>query len=163
MTEQVDILLVLGILISMLLSAFFSGMEIAFVPGNRMLFEMDKEKNGLSTRITDLFYKHPNDFVSAMLVGNNIVLVVYGIMIAKLFNSTIFNGMDAAFTVPADIAGTSESTLSVAISTIGWSISTLSPTFTNQRVIRASVIPSPIGGSMILISLAIKHLFFCVL
>lgn|SRR5574344_1807238 len=102
MTEQVDILLVLGILISMLLSAFFSGMEIAFVSGNRMLFEMDKEKNGLSTRITDLFYKHPNDFVSAMLVGNNIVLVVYGIMIAKLFNSTIFNGMDAAFTVPAD-------------------------------------------------------------
>lgn len=102
MTEQVDILLILGILISMLLSAFFSGMEIAFVSGNRMLFEMDKEKNGLSTRITDLFYKHPNDFVSAMLVGNNIVLVVYGIMIAKLFNSTIFNGMDAAFTVPAD-------------------------------------------------------------
>lgn len=102
MTEQVDILLVLGILISMLLSAFFSGMEIAFVSGNRMLFEMDKEKNGLSTRITDLFYKHPNDFVSAMLVGNNIVLVVYGIMIAKLFNSTIFNGMDVAFTVPAD-------------------------------------------------------------
>src|SRR5574344_1997414 len=89
MTEQVDILLILGILISMLLSAFFSGMEIAFVSGNRMLFEMDKEKNGLSTRITDLFYKHPNDFVSAMLVGNNIVLVVYGIMIAKLFNSTI--------------------------------------------------------------------------
>ena len=102
MTEQVDILLILGILISMLLSAFFSGMEIAFVSGNRMLFEMDKEKNGLSTRITDLFYKHPNDFVSAMLVGNNIVLVVYGIMIAKLFNSTIFNGMDVAFTVPAD-------------------------------------------------------------
>ena len=102
MTEQVDILLIFGILISMLLSAFFSGMEIAFVSGNRMLFEMDKEKNGLSTRITDLFYKHPNDFVSAMLVGNNIVLVVYGIMIAKLFNSTIFNGMDAAFTVPAD-------------------------------------------------------------
>lgn len=86
----------------MLLSAFFSGMEIAFVSGNRMLFEMDKEKNGLSARITDLFYKHPNDFVSTMLVGNNIVLVVYGIMIAKLFNSTIFYGMDAAFTVPAD-------------------------------------------------------------
>lgn len=102
MEGSVDILLLFGIFISMLLSAFFSGMEIAFVSGNRMLFEMDKEKNGLSARITDLFYKHPNDFVSTMLVGNNIVLVVYGIMIAKLFNSTIFYGMDAAFTVPAD-------------------------------------------------------------
>lgn len=102
MTENVDILLVLGILITMLLSAFFSGMEIAFVSGNRMLFEMDKEKNNLSTRITDLFYRHPNDFVSTMLVGNNIVLVVYGTLIANLFNTTIFRGMDATFTIPAD-------------------------------------------------------------
>ena len=86
----------------MLLSAFFSGMEIAFVSGNRMLFEMDKEKNNLSTRITDLFYRHPNDFVSTMLVGNNIVLVVYGTLIANLFNTTIFHGMDATFTIPAD-------------------------------------------------------------
>ena len=102
MTENVDILLVLGILITMLLSAFFSGMEIAFVSGNRMLFEIDKEKNNLSTRITDLFYRHPNDFVSTMLVGNNIVLVVYGTLIANLFNTTIFRGMDATFTIPAD-------------------------------------------------------------
>ena len=102
MTENVDILLILGIFITMLLSAFFSGMEIAFISGNRMLFEMDKEENGLSTRIIDLFYRRPNDFVSTMLVGNNIVLVVYGIMIAKLFNTTIFSGMDATFTVTAD-------------------------------------------------------------
>jgi CBS domain containing-hemolysin-like protein len=102
MTENVDILLITGIAITMLFSAFFSGMEIAFVSGNRMLFEMDKEKDGLSTRLIDLFYRHSNDFVSTMLVGNNIVLVVYGILIAELFNTTIFSGVDAAFTVPAD-------------------------------------------------------------
>lgn len=61
-----------------------------------------RRKNDLSTRIIDLFYRHPNDFVSTMLVGNNIVLVVYGIMIAKLFNTTIFAGMDTTFTVTAD-------------------------------------------------------------
>ena len=69
--------LILGILITMVFSAFFSGMEIAFVASNRMLAEMDKEKNGLSQWCISLFYKHPNNFVSTMLVGNNIALVVY--------------------------------------------------------------------------------------
>lgn len=86
----------------MVLSGFFSGMEIAFVSSNRMLAEMDKEKNGLSQKLLSLFYHHPNGFVSTMLVGNNIVLVIYGILIARLFDNTIFRGMDAAFTVPAD-------------------------------------------------------------
>ena len=86
----------------MVLSGFFSGMEIAFVSSNRMLAEMDKEKSGLSQKLLSLFYHHPNGFVSTMLVGNNIVLVIYGILIARLFDNTIFRGMDAAFTVPAD-------------------------------------------------------------
>jgi len=102
MEEQISISLVVGIIITMILSAFFSGMEIAFVSSNRMLAEMDKEKNGVTQKILSLFYKHPNNFVSTMLVGNNIVLVVYGILIAKLFDNTIFKGMDPGFTVPAD-------------------------------------------------------------
>ena len=102
MNEQVDMSLVVGILITMVFSAFFSGMEIAFVSSNRMLAEMDKEKNGLTQRLLSLFYDHPNGFVSTMLVGNNIALVVYGILIASLFDNTIFAGFDAAFTVPAD-------------------------------------------------------------
>lgn len=102
MNEQVDMSLVVGILITMVFSAFFSGMEIAFVSSNRMLAEMDKEKNGLTQRLLSLFYNHPNGFVSTMLVGNNIALVVYGILIARLFDNTIFAGFDAAFTVPAD-------------------------------------------------------------
>lgn len=102
MNEQVDLTLIIGILITMILSAFFSGMEIAFVSSNRMLAQMDKEKMGISKRFLSLFFNNPNSFVSTMLVGNNIVLVVYGILIARLFDQTIFSGMDAAFTVPAD-------------------------------------------------------------
>lgn len=102
MNEQVDLTLIIGILITMVLSAFFSGMEIAFVSSNRMLAQMDKEKMGISKRFLSLFFNNPNSFVSTMLVGNNIVLVVYGILIARLFDQTIFVGMDAAFTVPAD-------------------------------------------------------------
>lgn len=102
MNEQVDFALIIGILITMVLSAFFSGMEIAFVSSNRMLAQMDKEKMGISKRFLSLFFNNPNSFVSTMLVGNNIVLVVYGILIARLFDQTIFAGMDAAFTVPAD-------------------------------------------------------------
>ena len=86
----------------MVFSAFFSGMEIAFVSSNRMLAEMDSDNQGLARRPLTLFYSHPNNFVSTMLVGNNIALVVYGILIARLFDGTIFRGMDAAFTVPAD-------------------------------------------------------------
>ena len=84
------------------MSAFFSGMEIAFVSSNRMLAEMDKNHGSLTQKLISLFYRHPNGFVSTMLVGNNIVLVMYGILIAKLFDNTIFAGIDAGFTVPAD-------------------------------------------------------------
>lgn len=99
---EADLSLIIFIALAMVLSAFFSGMEIAFVSSNRMLAEMDREKGGLAQRAIAVFYRHPNGFVSTMLVGNNIVLVVYGILIARLFDNTIFHGMDAAFTVPAD-------------------------------------------------------------
>ena len=85
---------IIGILVTMAFSAFFSGMEIAFVSSNRLLAEMDREKNGLSQRCIDVFYAHPNGFVSTMLVGNNIVLVVYGILFAKLFDATLFSGFN---------------------------------------------------------------------
>ena len=82
--------IIIGIVISMLLSAFFSGMEIAFVSSNRMLVEMDKEKDGIPQRCLSLFYRNPNGFVSTMLVGNNIVLVIYGILFARIFDATLF-------------------------------------------------------------------------
>ena len=86
----------------MALSAFFSGMEIAFVSSNRMLPEMDREGNGIAKKIISKFYNHPNGFVSTMLVGNNIVLVVYGILVARLFDSTIFSSLDDGMKVTAD-------------------------------------------------------------
>lgn len=86
----------------MALSAFFSGMEIAFVSSNRMLAEMEREGNGIAKKIISKFYNHPNGFVSTMLVGNNIVLVVYGILVARLFDSTIFSSLDDGMKVTAD-------------------------------------------------------------
>lgn len=100
--EEVSISLVVGIFITLLLSAFFSGMEIAFVSSNRMLAEMDKGTSRLTRRLQTFFYKNPNNFVSTMLVGNNIVLVVYGIFVARLLDNTIFKGLDPAISVTAD-------------------------------------------------------------
>lgn len=102
-TTDIDILGTLtGIIITLILSAFFSGMEIAFVSSNRLLVEMDKEKNGLAQRCLSIFYRHPNGFVSTMLVGNNIVLVLYGILFAKLFDTTLFANLDEGTRLFAD-------------------------------------------------------------
>lgn len=86
----------------MVLSAFFSGMEIAFVSSNRMLAEMDREGNRLTKKLLTVFYGHPNGFVSTMLVGNNIVLVIYGILFAEFFDKTLFSGLDEGMRVTAD-------------------------------------------------------------
>jgi CBS domain containing-hemolysin-like protein len=82
--------LIIGLIVSMVFSAFFSGMEIAFVSSNRLRVEMDRDKHGLSQRALDVFYKHPSHFISTMLVGNNIALVVYGILFAQIFDATLF-------------------------------------------------------------------------
>ncbi|WP_077196585.1 hemolysin family protein [Prevotella ihumii] len=97
-----EIDLIIGIVIALMLSAFFSGMEIAFVSSNRLLAEMDKEKNGIAQRCLQVFYHNPNGFVSTMLVGNNIVLVLYGILFAEIFNKTIFASFDPATQVLLD-------------------------------------------------------------
>ena len=94
--------LIVCLIVSMLFSAFFSGMEIAFVSSNRLLAEVSREKNGPTQRAIALFYRHPNNFVSTMLVGNNIALVVYGILFAKIFDATLFHSFDAATRMTAD-------------------------------------------------------------
>ena len=94
--------LIIGLIITMVLSAFFSGMGIAFVSSNRLRAEMDREKNGLSQRAIALFYRHPNNFVSTMLVGNNIALVIYGILFARIFDATLFYDLSDGARVTAD-------------------------------------------------------------
>lgn len=86
----------------MVFSAFFSGMEIAFVSSNRLLAEMEREKGGPAQRAIQFFYRHPSNFVSTMLVGNNIALVVYGILFARIFDSTLFAPLDEGLRVTAD-------------------------------------------------------------
>ena len=102
MDEPIDMSLVAGILTMMVFSAFFPGMEIAFVSSNRMRAEMDKEKSVFTQKILAKFYSHPNGFVSTMLVGNNIVLVVYGILFAQLFDQTLFKNLEPEMAVMAD-------------------------------------------------------------
>lgn len=93
-------------------------MEIAFVSSNRMQAEMDTKNAGLAARPLSVFFKHPNNFVSTMLVGNNITLVIYGILFGKLFDSTVFAGIAQDY--PA---------LTVALDTI---VSTIIVLFTGE-------------------------------
>jgi len=79
-------------------SAFFSGMEIAFVSSNKLSIELEKGKGLLSARLVSGFIHHPSRFIGAMLVGNNIALVIYGIAAAAILGPVLTN------TLPAPLA-----------------------------------------------------------
>lgn len=86
---MIDTSIIIATIVILLFSGFFSGMEIAFVSSSKLRFEMDREEQGFSSRLIDTFYRHPNSFISTLLVGNNIALVVYGILMAKIVNALI--------------------------------------------------------------------------
>ncbi len=84
------------IAITLSFSAFFSGMEIAFVSSNKLRIELEKGKGLLSARLISGFVHHPSRFIGAMLVGNNVSLVIYGIAAAAILEPVIRNLLPAA-------------------------------------------------------------------
>jgi putative hemolysin len=77
---------ILVIVLSVLTSAFFAGMEIAFITANKLLIELKNKQGSISARILSPFVNNPSKFISTTLVGNNIGLVVYGIYMAAFLN-----------------------------------------------------------------------------
>ena len=71
-------------LVALFFSALFSGLEIAFVSADRLRFEMDVERHTFSSKLLERFFRNPNIYISTMLVGNNIALVLYSTMMARL-------------------------------------------------------------------------------
>ena len=73
----------LVIIICLILSAFFSGMEIAFVSANKIYLEIEKQQTGFNAKFLNFITKNPSRFIATMLVGNNISLVIYGIFMGE--------------------------------------------------------------------------------
>ena len=88
--------LLLQLTIVILFSALFSGMEIAFVSSNRLLLGIDQNNRSLTSFVIDKYYSNSNNFISSLLVGNNISIVIYGMLMAQLLNSTILKGLEGA-------------------------------------------------------------------
>lgn len=79
-----------------MLSAFFSGMEIAFISSDRIFLEIEKNQGNIIARILTRITETPSKFIAAMLVGNNISLVVYGIFMGDRIISLLYPGADEA-------------------------------------------------------------------
>ena len=77
------------IVLTLLFSAFFSGMEIAFISSNRLKVELDIAKGALNGRVLGLFYNKESNFLAMLLLGNNIALVLFGINAAHILDPII--------------------------------------------------------------------------
>lgn len=86
--------------VSLLLSALFSGVEIAYLSANRLRLELDRKQHSLTSRIVQLYVEYPGQFIASILVGNNIAIVLYGIAMQDLLQPWLISySADASFQV----------------------------------------------------------------
>ena len=78
-------------ILTLLFSAFFSGVEIAFISANKLKLEIDRTSGRFPSNIITYFSKNESDFLTAMLIGNNTALVIYGIVMTKLLSPHLNN------------------------------------------------------------------------
>ncbi|MEJ4088612.1 hemolysin family protein [Galbibacter orientalis] len=91
------------IIVSLLLSAFFSGMEIAYVSSNKIHIEIEKKQEGILAKVLTKLTKKPSKFIATMLVGNNIALVVYGIFMGDLIIDHLYPAFAGIESPPFDV------------------------------------------------------------
>ena len=100
--EEITVRTFIIISLMLLLSAFFSGMEIAFLGRNRLREEIDRKQNPLFNRIADIFARNSSNYITTILVGNNIALVIYSIFMSKM----LLNGLNIENTLLQTIIST---------------------------------------------------------
>jgi CBS domain containing-hemolysin-like protein len=86
---------ILIILLAILLSAFFSGMEIAFIASNKLRIELDRKQGAFGSGIIKLFTDNPGQYIATMLIGNNFSLVVYGLVFSASFGHVLSPVIDS--------------------------------------------------------------------
>jgi len=84
------------IILTLILSGFFSGMEIAFVSSSQLKHQLDIKRKVMPARILSVFYNNPSRFIGALLLGNNVALVIYGIAMAGLLEPLIIQALPAS-------------------------------------------------------------------
>lgn len=87
------------ILLSLIFSALFSGMEIAFISANKLKIEVDRKQGVFGSRIISFFAEYPGQYITTMLVGNNIALVIYSIMMAIILEPLIISFTDSEIVI----------------------------------------------------------------
>lgn len=86
------------VILSLIFSALFSGLEIAFVSSNKLKIELDKNRGLLSAKILSEFVKHPSRLLGALLLGNNVALVIYGMAMALILEPSIISILPYQYT-----------------------------------------------------------------
>jgi CBS domain containing-hemolysin-like protein len=87
------------IIATILFSAFFSGSEMAFLSANKLHIELNRRTNPRIAKLIDRFLKKPGMFITTILIGNNIALVVYGIYMAHLFEPVLSTYFSSDFSI----------------------------------------------------------------